>query len=44
MLTRQALHARLLAFVHPRSNEPLSLTVPLPPDLKAIDDAIRGVA
>lgn len=41
-LTRQALHARSLAFAHPRTGAPLSFTAPLPPDLQRIDEAIRG--
>ena len=34
-LTRQALHAFRLAFVHPVTGEPLALHAPLPPDLRA---------
>ena len=33
-LTRQALHAFRLAFVHPVTGEPLALHAPLPPDLR----------
>jgi 23S rRNA pseudouridine1911/1915/1917 synthase len=41
-LTRQALHARTLAFDHPRTQERLSFTAPLPADLARLDDAIRA--
>lgn len=34
-LTRQALHARRLALVHPRTGQPLEFLAPLPPDMRA---------
>ena len=34
MLGRQALHASLLGFVHPMSDEEVSFTAPLPEDLR----------
>ena len=33
---RQALHAATLAFVHPRTGEPMRFEAPLPPDLEAV--------
>ncbi len=38
---RQALHAETLALHHPRSGELLSWTVPVPPDMQALIDALR---
>ena len=35
-LHRQALHARLLGFIHPRSGEYMEFTSPLPDDLSTI--------
>jgi 23S rRNA pseudouridine1911/1915/1917 synthase len=35
-LHRQFLHARLLGFIHPVSNEYMEFTSPLPPDLRDI--------
>lgn len=37
---RQALHAVSLAFVHPKSQEPLEFTAPLPKDFQEILDAL----
>ena len=36
-LTRQALHASVLGFVHPVTHEPLRFETPLPPDMAALD-------
>ena len=41
-LSRQFLHAHRLAFRHPRTEEGLSFTSPLPPDLGAALDAARA--
>jgi 23S rRNA pseudouridine1911/1915/1917 synthase len=41
-LRRQALHAHLLAFAHPRSGAPLSFTSPLPADLAHVVGALRA--
>lgn len=35
---RQALHARSLCFPHPSTGKPMTLTAPLPPDLKNLID------
>lgn len=40
-LGRQALHATLLAFDHPRTGEHMRFESPLPPDLMALRDALR---
>lgn len=39
-LRRQALHARLLAFAHPRTGEPMRFETHLPSDLKTIEAAL----
>jgi 23S rRNA pseudouridine1911/1915/1917 synthase len=41
-LGRQALHARVLGFVHPATGEPLRWTSPLPADLDACLRALRA--
>lgn len=41
-LGRQALHARVLGFVHPRTGERLRFESPLPADLQAALDALRA--
>ena len=38
---RQALHARLLAFRHPRTGETMRFEAPLPPDLAELVDGFR---
>ena len=40
VLTRQALHARRLAFRHPQSGRPMSFEAPLPADLAAVIAAL----
>jgi 23S rRNA pseudouridine1911/1915/1917 synthase len=40
---RQALHARLLAFEHPRSEAVMRFEAPLPPDMAALVEAFRGL-
>jgi 23S rRNA pseudouridine1911/1915/1917 synthase len=42
IITRQALHAALLAFTHPRSGEPMVFVAPLPADLTAAVDLLRA--
>jgi 23S rRNA pseudouridine1911/1915/1917 synthase len=42
-LGRQALHARLLAFAHPVRGKILRFESPLPPDLKALAEALRAL-
>jgi 23S rRNA pseudouridine1911/1915/1917 synthase len=44
LLPRQALHARSLRFVHPRSGEPLEFSAPLPPDMENLLAALRAPA
>ncbi|MGH8225076.1 MAG: 23S rRNA pseudouridine(1911/1915/1917) synthase RluD [Gammaproteobacteria bacterium] len=39
---RQALHARRLAFAHPKTGESLDFEVPLPTDFAALLDVLRG--
>jgi 23S rRNA pseudouridine1911/1915/1917 synthase len=39
---RLALHATELGFVHPATNEDLHWTMPLPPDLQALVERLRG--
>ncbi|RCK36719.1 pseudouridine synthase [Thalassospira profundimaris] len=44
---KQALHARTLGFIHPRTGEYISTTAPLPDDLKALIESLNlslGVA
>jgi len=41
-LRRQALHATLLGFAHPRTREPLRFESPLPSDLTALVSALEG--
>jgi 23S rRNA pseudouridine1911/1915/1917 synthase len=41
LLARQALHARRLRFVHPRSGQPLEVVAPLPADIAAVLDELR---
>lgn len=43
-LGRQALHATLLAFEHPRTGKALRFESSLPPDLAALRDALRAAA
>ena len=40
-LTRPFLHAERLAFVQPRTGEPLEFKVPLPEDLRSVLDAVE---
>ena len=42
-LGRQALHASLLGFSHPGTGEPLRFKSALPPDLAALETALRGL-
>jgi 23S rRNA pseudouridine1911/1915/1917 synthase len=42
-LNRQALHATLLGFEHPRTGRPLQFESPLPSDIAALWDALRVV-
>lgn len=39
---RQALHARTLGFVHPRTGEEMFFTAPIPPDMQALIDRWRN--
>ena len=39
-LTRQALHAWRVSLTHPVTHEPLTVTAPLPPDLRALIDSL----
>ena len=40
-LKRQALHARLLGFEHPATNENLTFSAPMPNDIQRVVDALR---
>ncbi|MGE0500880.1 MAG: RluA family pseudouridine synthase [Rhizobiaceae bacterium] len=40
---RQALHARLLAFRHPRTGRPMRFETPLPADMQALVDGFRAI-
>ena len=40
---RQALHAARLGFAHPRTGAVLSFETPIPPDMRALLDALDGV-
>jgi 23S rRNA pseudouridine1911/1915/1917 synthase len=42
-LGRQALHAAVLGFVHPRTQQTLSFEAPLPEDMAQALDALRGL-
>ena len=41
---RLALHATRLAFTHPVTAEPMAFTAPLPGDIAALLEALRGHA
>ena len=43
-LKRQALHARLLGFVHPATSENLTFSAPMPKDMQRVIDALRREA
>jgi 23S rRNA pseudouridine1911/1915/1917 synthase len=43
LVTRQMLHARTLGFVHPDSNEYCEFTVPAPPDMGHLIEALAGM-
>jgi len=43
LIERQALHARYLSFRHPVTNQFMELEAPLPDDMQALLDKIRGV-
>ncbi len=43
LMPRQALHAKELGFVHPRSGELVVLETPLPPDMRGVLDQIRRI-
>jgi 23S rRNA pseudouridine1911/1915/1917 synthase len=43
-LGRQALHAHLLGFVHPRSGEPVEFVSPLPHDMEEVLAGLRSQA
>ena len=40
-LKRQALHARLLGFVHPATSENLTFSAPIPKDMQQVLDALQ---
>ncbi len=40
-LGRQALHAELLGFIHPRTSQKLSFAAPVPPDMQKVIDDFR---
>ena len=41
-MRRQALHAATLGFRHPVTDEALRFEAPLPPDMQAVLDILRG--
>jgi 23S rRNA pseudouridine1911/1915/1917 synthase len=41
-LERQALHAASISFIHPTTLEPMTLSAPLPPDLKTVLELLRN--
>lgn len=41
LMSRQALHASRLAFLHPNTDEPLSFEAPLPADMAELRDTLR---
>lgn len=41
LLTRQALHARRLALIHPITAEPLAMEAPIPDDMQIVLDALN---
>ena len=43
LLGRQALHAHRLSFVHPVTEKPLEITVPIPADMLAVRDCLESV-
>ena len=43
-LTRQALHAAVLGFVHPVTGETLRFESPLPDDMARLETALQGLA
>jgi 23S rRNA pseudouridine1911/1915/1917 synthase len=40
-LKRQALHARLLGFVHPATGKNLTFSAPMPKDMQQVVDALQ---
>ena len=43
LLQRQALHAYRLTFVHPATEKPLDITVPLPVDMQSVIDCLENL-
>ena len=43
-LSRQALHARLLGFIHPATGEYMEFSAPIPDDIQDVIDALRSEA
>lgn len=44
LINRQALHARTLGFVHPSTNEYMEFEAPMPEDMAAVIEALRGMS
>ncbi len=42
LISRQALHAQMLGFVHPITGERLRFTSELPEDMKKLEEALKG--
>ena len=40
-LSRQALHARILGFIHPNTNEYMEFSAPIPEDIQNVIDALE---
>ena len=42
LFDRQALHSYKMSFVHPKTNRLMRFEIPLPPDMRAVVDAVKG--
>lgn len=42
LFDRQALHSYKMSFVHPKTNRLMRFELPLPPDMRAVVDALKG--
>lgn len=43
-LSRQALHAQMLEFVHPKTGEYMEFSAPIPEDIQNVIDALRSIS
>jgi len=44
LISRQALHAHTIAFMHPRTGKRVALEAPIPPDITRLIDALQATA